>query len=460
MKYRVKFAILLILLVSVTACSKKEQKAPAQTFEQAAQDFVKLLADNDFKAAVKQFDNTMKNALPSGKLKEVWQQIQRQVGAFNSQLSTRQEKYMQYQIVFVTCQFANGQLDTKVVFNKQKKVSGLFFVPVQKKNLRNDEAGNSPKASAPPYASKRSFTESDITVGTKEFPLPATLSLPKGKGPFPAIILVHGSGPNDRDETNGPNKPFRDLAWGLASRGVAVLRYEKRTKHHAEKLIAMAIKMTVFEESIEDAVGAVSMLKQNNLVQGEKIYILGHSLGGMLVPKIAGHDKAKQIAGFVVLAGNSRPLTELLPEQYHYIFSLDNTITKEEKQMLTKIKRQSHLAGSLELSNETPAKDLPFGVPAAYWMSLRGYQPAQDAAKMTRPMLILQGERDYQVTMTDYLGWKEALAHRMNVSFKSFPGLNHLFMIGKGKSTPTEYGEAGHVALEVIDIIAGWIKKQ
>jgi hypothetical protein len=121
-------------------------------------------------------------------------------------------------VVYVTCEFQRGKLDTKVVFDGNK-ITGLFFVL-------------SGTYKPPPYADSSKFEEREISIGKGIWSLPGTLSLPKGVGFFPAVVLVHGSGPHDRDETIGPNKPFRDLANGLASRGIAVLRYEKRTKQY------------------------------------------------------------------------------------------------------------------------------------------------------------------------------------------------------------------------------------
>ena len=106
-----------------------------------------------------------------------------------------------------------------------------------------------------------------------------------------------------------------------------------------------------------------------------------------------------------------------------------------------------------------PGKDLPLGVPGAYWLSLRDYHPDLVAAKLSLPLLVLQGERDYQVTMADFALWKKNLAAKQNAVLKSYPKLNHLFMEGEGKSKPDEYMKAGHVAREVIDDIATWIKK-
>src|SRR5215471_14652653 len=153
-----------------------------------------------------------------------------------------------------------------------------------------------------------------------EWILPGTLSVPKGEGPFAAVVLVHGSGPNDRDETIGPNKPFRDLAWGLASQGIVVLRYDKRTKVYPEKMRELVSTLTVKEEVIDDALNAVSLLRGIPGVNPQRIVVLGHSLGGYLLPRIGAADRG--IAGLIMLAGMCRPFEDAILDQFSYIYSL------------------------------------------------------------------------------------------------------------------------------------------
>lgn len=97
--------------------------------------------------------------------------------------------------------------------------------------------------------------------------------------------------------------------------------------------------------------------------------------------------------------------------------------------------------------------------PESYWKDFDAYKPAEAAAKLTLPMLILQGERDYQVTLEDLDGWRRALESHTNVTIKTYPTLNHLFLAGEGKSTPAEYEQAGRIPDFVFDDIANWIKK-
>jgi dienelactone hydrolase len=265
------------------------------------------------------------------------------------------------------------------------------------------------------------------------------------------VVLLHGSGPHDRDETIGPNKPLRDLAWGLASQGVAVLRYEKRTREHGHR---WKPTMTFREETVDDALAAVALLRQRPEVDGRRVFVLGHSLGALAAPEVGRRDPA--LAGLIVMAGNTRPLEDLVLEQITYIRSL--TPSEDDKEELEKLRKQVARVKDRGLTAETPASELPLKAPAAYWLALRDYDPAATAARLKVPMLVLQGERDYQVTMADFDGWKKALAGRSNVRLKSYPKLNHLFMEGEGKAKPEEYQKAGHVSREVVDDVAAWVK--
>jgi uncharacterized protein len=298
----------------------------------------------------------------------------------------------------------------------------------------------------------RTFSEREVTVGG-EWALPGTLTVPGGAGPFPAVVLVHGSGPNDRDETLGPNKPFRDLAWGLADHGIAVLRYDKRTRVYGPKMAALTT-LTLKEETVDDAVLAAALLRQQPEVNPDKVFVLGHSLGGMAIPRIGAADPA--LAGLIVMAGPTRPFADMIMEQVRYIANADGTISPAEQGQIDQLQTQVDAINDPTLDADTPAAQL-LNVPAAYWLDLRGYQPAEAARSLAQPMLIMQGERDYQVTLDDLAGWRAALAGRENVTFKQYPALNHLFIAGSGPSTPAEYGTEGSVDPAAIDDIAAWI---
>jgi hypothetical protein len=279
------------------------------------------------------------------------------------------------------------------------------------------------------------------------------LTLPKGDGPFPVVVLVHGSGPNDSDETIGPNKPFKDLAWGLASRGIAVLRYEKRTKQYPLRCTEMIENFTVDDEAVDDALTAIEVLREEEKIDQERIFVLGHSLGGMLAPRIGVRDG--KLAGIILLAGNTRNLPDMIMDQVQYIASLDGKIDNAEAKQIEEAEELVRKVKELDMAEN----EIVLGASKAYWEDLMEYDPVKTAKELSLPMLILQGERDYQVTLEDFNGWKEGLGRRENVTFKLYENLNHLFMSGRGVPSPAEYQIAGNVGQIVVENIAEWVKK-
>ena len=336
-------------------------------------------------------------------------------------------------IVVIPAKFANQNINFRIIVNSAGLVSGFFQLPGGVNWQRPD------------YSQPASFKERDVTVGQGEWKLPGTLSVPVGAGPFPAVVLVHGTGPNDRDETVGGAKVFKDLAEGLASRGIAVLRYEKRTMQYRARIAAIK-NYTVQEETVEDAVNAIALLRTQAEVNGRRIFVLGHALGGYVAPRIAEQDG--KLAGIILMAGNARPLEDLLVDQVTYM-GITGQQLENAKALQAKVKK---LAPGDE---DTPAFG---GAPVSYWLDLKDYDPAAAAKKLGLPMLILQGERDFQVPMADFALWKAAVGSSKGVVVKSYPALNHLFVAGEGKSLPAEYSKPGHVAPAVIEEIAKFVK--
>jgi hypothetical protein len=381
-------------------------------------------------------------------------QLPAQLGAFKKQGAARREQLQGYEIVLITCSFEKvATLDARVVFDKAGRIAGFGFVPT----------APPVKYEPPAYADLAKFEETEVTVGSGEWALPGTLTMPKGDGPFPGLVLVHGSGPNSRDEELGPNKPFKDLAWGLATRGIAVLRYDKRSKVYGKKILAdpkLEAAMTVKDETIDDALAAASLLQKTKSIDGKRVFILGHSLGGFLMPRIALAAAPLRVAGFISMAGLTRPLDDTIVRQMAYLYGLSGaSLSDDDKKKLEDLKAEIAKIKALTDADKGSTTKLVGAMPT-YWLDLRGYDPPETAKAVRKPMLFLQGERDYQVQTVDLENWKKALGSRKDVEFHLYPKLNHLFYEGEGLLTPLEYMQKhGSVAPYVVDDIAAWIAK-
>ncbi|MBU0982576.1 MAG: alpha/beta fold hydrolase [candidate division Zixibacteria bacterium] len=407
--------------------------------------FLQQLRDGKFTEAVSTFDSTMASQLSAAQLERLWISIPQQVGELRNIGTPHTIDQPPYTLVTTRLDFELTSLNAQMTYRANGEVAGLFFVAAEDKSESVD----------PAYVDRSLFTESEITFGEAEWELPGTLSLPNTPGPLPTVILVHGSGPNDRDETIGPNKPFRDIACGLASRGIAALRYDKRTRVYGEKFI-LNPGYTVREEVMEDVLAAVDYLKEHGQVDPGRIYMLGHSLGAMLAPRIAA--ECPDLAGIVVVAGAARPLEDLILEQMTYIDSLSVAEGQPSQLDLADLQVRVARVRALSLDQHPPATDLPLDIPAPYWLDLRYYAPVDVAAQLELPMLIIQGARDYQVTIEDFGIWASTLEGRDNATLTLYPTLNHLMISGSGKSKPSEYTTPGHVDKQVIEDIAGWIQ--
>jgi dienelactone hydrolase len=301
----------------------------------------------------------------------------------------------------------------------------------------------------PSYVDSSRFDEREVMLGSDALAVPGTLTLPRVDDRVPAVVLLAGSGPNDRDETIARNKPFKDLAWGLASRGIAVLRFDKVTMVHGRQI---GSDFTVADEYLPHALAAAELLRAEPTVDSDRVFVLGHSLGGTVAPRVVAADL--RFAGMVIVAGGVQPMHWAAVRQLRYLASLQPGSAAAAEGMA----RLAEVVDSSELSLSTPAAELPFGVPPAYWLDLRGYDPVVVAAHLGKPMLILQGGRDYQVTIPDDLDrWRAGLADRPQVTIRVYDADDHFFLPGTGPSTPAEYERLRHMDPAVVADIGDWI---
>jgi hypothetical protein len=295
-----------------------------------------------------------------------------------------------------------------------------------------------------------------IPVGVGSPPLKGTLTLPPGKGPFPAVVLVSGSGPNNQDESNGPNRPFLDIAIGLAARGIATLRYDKRTLDYPKSIDPRTFTPT--DEYVPDALAAIRLLEHESAVNPHLIFVLGHSQGGTYAPLIA--KDAPEVAGVVLLAAGAEPLGATILRQVRYLATLPGTIGSQAKAELPEITViASQMDNVTVLEKDNPGMNVLDGTSPAYYLSALRYDEVATAKAIPQPLLLLQGDRDYQVTVANDLGaWRRGLKGRSGVTVVQFPLADHLFLDGTGRPTPLEYNKPGHIDPNLTPTIASWIQ--
>jgi len=399
-----------------------------QTPKQIAKAFVEAFCNKQFDTAISYIDSSLQSKVTPALLGQINNSLIQKIGSFKGVMDVNQHQAGGYLNCFVYTAFEKDSLDIKTVFNKNNKIMGFVFVKHEDdSNAYNIKSGN--------------------------LTLPGTLLIAKDNNQKKLVILVHGSGANDRDETLGQLKPFKDLAQGLLKAGISTYRYDKRTFVAPKSLPK---NFTVDDVVTNDVLNIIHYFNNNDTFQNYKLYVIGHSLGAFMAPRIA--KKAKGVVnGVVMMAGPARPIQDLILEQLTYLDSL--TPSKELDEKLKEVKRQIHYMHGNAFNQNSPSDSLLSKQQASFWLSFNAYKPLEVIKSINTPFLILQGEKDYQVRMADFNLWKRATNGMSNISFKSYPGLSHLFMQSNGTPSPKDYEGEKHIPSQVINDIASWIKK-
>lgn len=437
---RILFLLLLFALPQLPAGAAVRAD---DTRTSTASRFLAMLEKGDYASAHDLLTGPAAKEHPPERLRADWEALPPRLGPLLLRRPGRPDRLGGKPAVLVRLEFEEQAVEARFRFNRRDRIDGFWLVPA---DLRLPL----PPApiDAPPPVATSMFTERDFPVGD----LGGTLTLPRGAGPFPAVVLVHGSGPTDRDGTQGPNKPFLDLAYGLAERGVMVLRYEKRTWLRTGTLAPDA---TAEEVQVRDALRAVRQLRALRESDDRRVFVIAHSLDGYISPRIGVRDPS--LAGLVLLAGLARPLYDAVPEQVRHLTGRDGLMTALETASLAEAERQRDQVRAYVAGGTPPTRPM-LGIPNAYWLDHGRMHPVREALALAKPMLLLQGERDYQVTVEDDLRlWREGLATHPDVQFITYPGLNHMFMRGEGSPGPEEYRREGRFDGRAIADIAGWI---
>lgn len=433
-------AALLATAAFLTAPPVPAQDAPSPTA--IATRLLDRMNAGEYAQAESMFTAEMAKAVPAAKLKAVWESLPAQAGTAKGRGDPTVDTQGGTTLVTVPLPYEKTGLVAKVAVAADGRIAGFLIQPAP------------PPAPAPP-ADDAGFSERDFGIGTGERALPGTLAIPKGEPPsagWPAVVLVHGSGPHDRDETIGPNRPFLDIARGLAAQGIAVLRYEKRTRARPQDLAERAY--TIDDETTDDAVAAIAALRATEGIDPKRVFVFGHSQGGMLASRIA--LKAGDVAGLVLFAAPARPLLDILIEQNVRMAVLgDGKTSDAERAAIERLKLQVQTARK---DGDAAADALPMGLPASYWRSTDAVDPVVEAREAKLPMLVLQGARDIQVVDADWQRWRAGFHDDPKVAFKLYEKLNHLGIAGEGEGSLAEYGTPGQLDAQLIADVADWIE--
>lgn len=409
------------------------------------EDFFSLMAEEKYPEAYVFFDANFQSKVPVLKLQEMWGAISGKLGKMKAVNIISSKTQGELFVLSVEGKFANDSQNFTLAYNKAEKIVGLFLQP------KNDQADYI----RPSYADTTLYSEKEIFVKTEKHSLVGILTTPKKAVNYPLAVLVHGSGPSDMDATVGPNKPLKDLATGLAAKGIASIRYVKRTTIYPNEFGGV---FTVKEEVLDDALAAIALARTIPGANKKQLYVIGHSLGGMLAPRIG--TLAPDLNGIVLLAAPARKLTDLIVEQNNYIYGLTKDTTATGKKVMAEAQVEFAKSRLTALGTTIKPDSVILGLPASYWVDLNNYNQVETAKKLKQKIFIAQGGNDFQVSMADFDLWKTGIGQRKNVTLKSYVDLNHLLSTQTEKGSAEQYRKPGNVSSLLIDDLAAWINSK
>lgn len=419
--------------------------APARLIKSCVartQYFLDTLVKGDYQAAFENFDHRARAKLDAKAFGAIWQEL----GSLQSRGVPQNNANQGIAEVTVLLHFDVGDLVAQLSCDENGKFTSFKIVPYQH--------------SSPASAATSTFHEKEIEIGKLPFVLGATLALPDGKGPFPAVVLVSGAGPHDRDETIGPDKPLRDIAHGLAAHGIATLRYDKPSFDHLLAFISRPY--TIDDEFTHPAIEAFDALRSTEGIDPRRVFLLGHSQGGEMAPRIARREPL--IAGLILVGAPAQSLSGY----FQTVRQSSDHLIRLYPQYAAQIRKQAAEAEETrkwlaQANPDHPRALSPDGLPASYWLSLRSYkrEVIAVAKSLKQPMLILQGGRDQSVPpRNNFRRWQLAFAHNPRVTLKVYPMLSHLMTPAENPPLPADFKKPEHVDPQVIADIAKWIKAQ
>ena len=407
-----------------------------------ADSFFDTMDKGNFQEAHTFFDESVKDKISPDELKLFWLRLGNTLGTYEAVEGAQNKSQGEFYQVTLECVFTKGTQGFTFIFNKSEKLVGFFV------------AQSSAEAAyvEPAYADTNLYSQKEIQIKFANGQMAGMLTTPKSGTNFPLVVLVHGSGPSDMDETVGPNKPFKDLAVGLAAKGIASIRYVKRSKIYPNEFTKI---FTAKEEVLDDALAAIEIAKSTPGINKAQIFLMGHSLGGMLAPRIAA--LAPDLAGIILAAAPARKLSDVIAEQNKYLYAVSGDTTAAMRKQFQEAANEIDRSRLLKLGDIAPDSVI-LSAPASYWIDINNYDQLASARRFTKKILVIQGENDFQVSVQDFNIWRAALASNRNASFKLYPDLNHLLSSQKQKGNGMQYRTPANVSPKLIDDIAVWIK--
>lgn len=306
------------------------------------------------------------------------------------------------------------------------------------------------------------YAEEDVVIDRAEahVRLGGTLTLPKAKGPFPAVVLISGSGAQDRDETIFEHKPFLVLADDLTRRGIAVLRVDDRGVGKSTG----ALETATTEDFAGDTAACVAYLRSRSDIDPKRIGLIGHSEGGMIAPLVA--SRSKDVAFLVLLAAPGVPGDELINMQSQALLRAMGATPEQMAQ--TAVVQRKAIAAAKEAKDEASLRAKLQGVlpdamidaqakvlssPWYHWML--NYDPRPALKSVRVPILAVNGAKDVQVPAKENLAAIRAAAQHATIV--ELPGLNHLLQTA-GTGAPAEYGKIDEtISPAALQAIGDWV---